>query len=146
MRAKSIGLNSCIRWYLYVEGSFQDTEKFCLSKSILDLPLDMTTSRNSYAWNAEHCLTLIISLDLLSKDQGPALTTGSSSKFAFQVQAKFDRKKWISSPKMSILRTVMAFIESCKAWIEVGFEFDFHGVLFTFLKAFCGLHQIHLIF
>ena len=56
MPAKSIFI--CICCYLACEGSFKDNEKLCLSSSVLVLPLDVTTPRDSSTWNYRELATL----------------------------------------------------------------------------------------
>ena len=44
--------------YLASEGGFRTLRSLCLLRSVLVLPLDVTTPRDSYAWNYRELVTL----------------------------------------------------------------------------------------
>ena len=50
-------LSTC--FHLASWDSFQETEKLCLSSSVLVLPFHVTTSLDSYAWNCRELVTLL---------------------------------------------------------------------------------------
>ena len=53
----------------------KDTEKLCLSSSVLVLPLDVTTPRDSYAWNYRELATLLTLGESLVMSGAPTMDT-----------------------------------------------------------------------
>ena len=71
----------CTRFYLDVKGRNLDTEKFfCLSSSVQVLPLDVTSPRDSNAWNYRELTTLLTLSESLAEVGLEPLTVGSIRK------------------------------------------------------------------
>ena len=67
--------------YLDVKGRNLDTEKpFCLSSSVQVLPLDVTTTPDSNAWNYRELATLLTLSESLAESGFEPLTIGSICK------------------------------------------------------------------